>query len=60
MTTATCSYFVVEQFEAVPGAHRGSVRCWLAREGRMWLIVSCLKWLARSGRPTLRGALAAD
>ncbi len=26
----------------------------------MWLMGSCLQWLPRSGRPALRGALAAD
>ncbi|MFE1199803.1 hypothetical protein ACFW6E_45140 [Streptomyces olivaceoviridis] len=37
-----------------------SVSCWAAREGRVWLKSFCLQWLARSGRLTLRGALAAD
>ncbi|AYV32196.1 hypothetical protein EES41_36175 [Streptomyces sp. ADI95-16] len=37
-----------------------SVRCFLAREGRVWLKSFCLQWLARSGRPALRGTLAAD
>lgn len=37
-----------------------SVSCWAAREGRVWLKSFCFQWLARSGRPALRGALAAD
>ncbi|MEY9988174.1 transposase-like protein [Streptomyces sp. V4I8] len=37
-----------------------SVSCWVAREGRMWLKLRCRLWLRRSGRPALRGALAAD
>ncbi|MFD5065522.1 hypothetical protein [Streptomyces sp. NPDC058394] len=37
-----------------------SVSCCAAREGRVWLKSFCLQWLARSGRPALRGALAAD
>ncbi len=37
-----------------------SVSCWVAREGRVWLTTSCLKWFGRSGRPALWGALAAD
>lgn len=40
--------------------HGVSVRCLSAQEGRMWLTVSCQLWLPRSGRPALRGALAAD
>jgi hypothetical protein len=37
-----------------------SVSCWVVQEGRVWLKSFCLQWLARSGRPALRGALAAD
>ncbi len=35
-----------------------SVRCWSAREGRVWLMVLCLQWLRRSGRPVFPGVLA--
>jgi pectate lyase len=37
-----------------------SVRCCPVREGRVWLMIPCLLWLRGSGRPALRGALAAD
>jgi diketogulonate reductase-like aldo/keto reductase len=37
-----------------------SVSWWVAREGRMWLSLDRPWWLRWIGRPTLRGALAAD